>query len=70
MKDLRLFNLALLDRQVWRMIHNKDTLCFQVFSTKYFPDGDISNHKNVDKPSFVWSSISRVAKELADGFGW
>lgn len=70
MKDLRLFNLALLGRQVWRLIHNKDTLCFQIFLAKYFPDGDIFNHKKVDKPSFAWSNISKAANELADGFGW
>lgn len=48
----------------------KDTFCYQVFSEKYFPDGDFFNHKAVNKPSYVWFSINKVAKELEEGFGW
>lgn len=38
-RDLRLFNIALLGRQVWWLINNKDTLCYRVLSSKYFSDG-------------------------------
>ncbi|KAK5836120.1 hypothetical protein PVK06_011872 [Gossypium arboreum] len=37
-KDLRLFNIVLLGRQVWRLINHKDILFFDVFSSKYFSD--------------------------------
>ncbi|KAA3461965.1 reverse transcriptase [Gossypium australe] len=33
---LYLFNVALLGRQVWRHIHVKNILCYQVLSSKYF----------------------------------
>lgn len=69
-KDLRLFNLAILGRQIWRLINNKDTLCFKVPSSKYFPGGDPLNSKAVDKPSFTWTSLKIAAGALADGFGW
>lgn len=69
-RDMRLFNLALLGRQVWRLINAKDTPCYQVLSSKYFPDGSIFNAKNMDKPSFAWNSIQAAAMELKDGFGW
>ncbi|KAH1046293.1 hypothetical protein J1N35_037077 [Gossypium stocksii] len=39
-RDMRLFNIALLGRQVWRLINNNDSLCFKVLSCKYFLDVD------------------------------
>ncbi|MBA0844732.1 hypothetical protein Goarm_023173, partial [Gossypium armourianum] len=69
-RNVRLFNLALLGRQVWRLINNTDTLCFKVLSSKYFLDGNIFNAKKVDKASFTWTSIATVAEALKEGFGW
>ncbi|KAA3483823.1 non-ltr retroelement reverse transcriptase [Gossypium australe] len=59
-KDLHLFNVALLGRQVWRLIECKDTLCYKVLSAKYFPNGDIFHPKKIDKPSFTWQSIFKA----------
>ncbi|TYJ23009.1 hypothetical protein E1A91_A08G162400v1, partial [Gossypium mustelinum] len=69
-RDVRLFNMALLGRQVWRLINNTDSLCFKVLSSKYFPDGNIFKAKKVDKASFTWSSIAKAAEMLKEGFGW
>lgn len=69
-RDLQLFNLALLGRQVWRILTYKDTLCYQVLSSKYFPSGDLFHPKSIDKPSYTWSSILAAAKALENGFGW
>ncbi|KAA3456322.1 reverse transcriptase [Gossypium australe] len=69
-RDVRLFNLALLGRQVWRLTNNRDSLCFKVLSSKYFPDGNIFKAKKVDKASFTWSSIAAATEALKDGFGW
>ncbi|KAK5793976.1 hypothetical protein PVK06_035163 [Gossypium arboreum] len=68
LRDLRLFNLALIDDKFDRLISYKDTLCFQVLSSKYFHNGDLFHLKKVDKPSFIWSSISAAARALEKGF--
>ncbi|MBA0729068.1 hypothetical protein Golax_022903, partial [Gossypium laxum] len=64
------FNVALLGRQVWRLINCKETLCYGVLSAKYFPDGDIFHPKRVNNPSFTWQSINKAACLLYEGFGW
>ncbi|KAH1046171.1 hypothetical protein J1N35_036955 [Gossypium stocksii] len=71
-RDLHLFNIALLGRQVWRLIHLKNTLCYRVLSSKYFPDGNIFRAKRVDKhePLYTWSSIAQAAKALENGYVW
>ncbi|KAA3479799.1 reverse transcriptase [Gossypium australe] len=69
-RDMHLFNLALLGRQVWRLINFNDTLCFKVLSAKYFPEGDMFRPKLCDKPLFTWTSIAKAAKALNDGFIW
>ncbi|KAA3456040.1 Cyclopropane-fatty-acyl-phospholipid synthase [Gossypium australe] len=68
--DLRLFNIALLGRQVWRLINNKDTLCYRVLCSKYFSNGDVLNPKAIDKPSFFWMSILHAVKALETGWGF
>ncbi|KAA3461488.1 Cyclopropane-fatty-acyl-phospholipid synthase [Gossypium australe] len=69
-RDLHLFNIALLGRQVSRLLNHKDTLYYQVMSSKYFPNGDFFHPKAVERPSYIWSSIKAAAKTLQEGFGW
>lgn len=52
-------------------MHNKDIMCFQVFSTKYFLDGDVFQLKYVKKPTYAWASILPTLYEIVDeGFWW
>ncbi|KAA3463997.1 Cyclopropane-fatty-acyl-phospholipid synthase [Gossypium australe] len=69
-RNLRLFNITLLGRQVWRLINNNDNLCYRVLCSKYFSDGDVLHLKVVDKPCFSWMSIVDAVKALETGFGW
>ncbi|MBA0876105.1 hypothetical protein Goshw_016968, partial [Gossypium schwendimanii] len=62
--------IALLGRQVWKLINNKESLCFKVLSSKYFPDGNIFNAKKVNRASFTWLSIVATVDFLKNGFGW
>lgn len=67
-RNMHLFNLAFLGRQVWKLTTQKDTLCFKVLSAKYFPDGDVFRHKQCANPSFTWASTAKAVKALKDGF--
>ena len=35
-KDLALFNGALLAKQTWRLLHDKDSFFYHVFKSKFF----------------------------------
>lgn len=69
-KDLRLFNDALLGKQVWRLFHEKSTLLCRVFHAKYFPNGSIVDAKDSPSSSFKWQSILLARDVLTRGAIW
>ena len=56
-QNFQKFNNALLAKQVWRLIHQKDLLIFKVFSAKYFSNGCILDSPIHPKCSYAWRSI-------------
>lgn len=69
-RDLKLFNLALLAKQVWRLLCFNDSLCFKVLSSKYFPHGNVLEARHGDRPSFIWSGIFKAKEAIKEGFHW
>ena len=62
-KELSLFNDALLAKQTWRLLHNKDSLFYRVFKSKFFPNYSILEAKEGHGGSYAWRSIL-VGKEV------
>ena len=58
-RDIQKFNNALLAKQVWRLLHEKETLVFKVFSAKYFPSGNILDGHVHPRCSYEWRVFYR-----------
>lgn len=56
-RDLELFNLALLERQAWRVLHDPDSLSTRILKSVYFPNSTILQASLGGHPSQVWRSI-------------
>ena len=69
-KDLAVFNDALLVKQAWRLLHNKDSLFYRVFKSKFFPNCSVLDAKDNPGGSFAWRSILRGRDVLKKGVCW
>ena len=56
-RDLRSFNLAMLAKQGWRMLHDHVSLLYSCFKAKYFPRCSFLEAVDCPNNSYVWKSL-------------
>lgn len=66
-KDIEAFNLALLGKQLWRMLSVKDSLFTRVFKSRYFAKSDPLSAGLGSRPSYAWRSIHAAQKLIQQG---
>ena len=69
-KELQKFNIALLAKQFWRLMHVRDSLFFKVFRAKFFPNGNIMEASEKTSGSFAWRSILKAKELILLGSSW
>jgi ribonuclease HI len=69
-RDFHSFNLAMLAKQVWRLIEVPESLCARVLRAKYFPHGDILKAGPKAGSSFTWQSIVAGVSTFKRGYLW
>ena len=69
-KELPLFNDALLVKQTWRLLHNKNSLFYRVFKANFFPNCTIMEAKEGHGGSYAWKSILKGREVIQLGAKW
>uniref|UniRef100_A0A2N9IZ60 Reverse transcriptase domain-containing protein n=1 Tax=Fagus sylvatica TaxID=28930 RepID=A0A2N9IZ60_FAGSY len=69
-RELMKFNEALLAKQVWRLLHNKESLFYKVFKAKFFPHGTVMEARHSTCASYPWKSILNARHVITKGTRW
>jgi len=69
-RDIQSFNLAMLAKQVWRLLREPDSLCAKVLRARYYPDGKLLNAKMKSGSSYTWQSILAGLDCFKLGYIW
>ncbi|XP_074346400.1 uncharacterized protein LOC141685182 [Apium graveolens] len=69
-KNIRDFNLTMLERQGWRLVQFENSLIGRVFKEIYYPNGNFLSAQLGRNPSYVWRSILEAQTLLKRGARW
>ena len=69
-RDIQAFNLALLAKQAWRLIHNTHSLFYRLYKSKYFPMCSFMDVELGNNSPFVWWSLLAAMDIIKEGSRW
>ncbi|XP_074318065.1 uncharacterized protein LOC141654850 [Silene latifolia] len=66
-RDFKLFNLALLSKQAWRLTTETDSLWARVMKARYYPNAEFLSASLGHHPSYTWRGIHEARATLLLG---
>ncbi|CAN0846222.1 Uncharacterized mitochondrial protein AtMg00310 [Linum grandiflorum] len=69
-RDLRGFNTALLEKQVWTHYQRPDSLAARILRAKYHKHSSILEAEVGYRPSFIWHNLMSAQDFLWNGMRW
>nr|XP_027093548.1 uncharacterized protein LOC113713943 [Coffea arabica] len=66
-KDLEAFNLALLGKQIWRLLTQPNLLVSRVLKSRYHPKQSIFKCKVAGNASWIWKGLMRARQLVEEG---
>jgi len=69
-RDIQAFNLVLISKQAWRLIHNTHSLFYRVYKARYFPNCSFMDAALGHNPSYVWWSWLAAREIIMEGACW
>ncbi|XP_050142150.1 uncharacterized mitochondrial protein AtMg00310-like [Malus sylvestris] len=69
-RNLYDFNIALLAKQCWRLIHDPDSLWARVLKERYFPNVSFLEAKKGGRASWAWASLLEERDLILKGARW
>lgn len=64
------FNLAMLEKQRWKLVFDPYVIILRVFKAKYYPQGVFVDTALGHDPSFIWCSIQASQVVVRGGLKW
>ena len=65
-----MFNVAMLAKLSWRLLHDDNSLFFRVFKARFFPNGTFLDAKESASASYAWRSILIGTDVIFKGALW
>lgn len=62
-RGIQAFNITMLAKQAWILLHNTHSLFYQVYKSRYFPECSFVEAGLGNNPSYVWRSLL-VARDI------
>ena len=69
-RDIQAFNMAMLAKQAWHLIHNTHSLFYQVYKSRYIPNCSFMDAEVSSNPSYVWRSLLAARDLIKEGSKW
>ena len=69
-RDFEAFNIALLAKQWWRLVHNENSLSFKVLKARYFPYCSPFEVQLALNSSLMWRSLLKEREIVKMGSFW
>ncbi|XP_042946873.1 uncharacterized mitochondrial protein AtMg00310-like [Carya illinoinensis] len=69
-KELQIFNMAMLAKQAWRLLKNRESLFHKMYAARYFSNGDLLATSLGGTPSYAWREIWEAKNLLVKGGRW
>ena len=66
-RDIHAFNLAMLAKQAWKLMHHTHSLFYRVYKARYFSSCSFLEAKLGYKPSYVWQSLLSAKDVILEG---
>lgn len=69
-RDLHSFNIAMLAKQVWRLLSEPKSLCARVSRAKYYLDVKLLKASQKSGSSYTWQSVLAGLECFKRGYIW
>ena len=69
-RGIQVFNLAMLAKQAWRLLHHMHSLFYRVYKARFFLECSFMEAELGHNPSYVWQSLLAAREVIQEGFRW
>ena len=69
-RDTQAFNLVMLAKQAWRLVHDTHSLFYRVYKSRYFPNCSFMDAEVGSNSFYVWRSLLVARDVIFEGSKW